>query len=133
MNTYVADTHSLLWYLSDSPTLSSNAKQVFDKVEEGSVVILISVISLIEIIYLAEKKKISTEKLKILVDKTKSSINYVIVPVTFEIAVSLQEIKREKIPDMPDRIIVATAKSFNCKLITKDKDITMSNMVEILW
>src|SRR3989338_7145965 len=104
MNTYVADTHSLLWYMSNSPALGFNARQAFDKAEEGDAVILISAISLVEIIYLAEKKKISTEKLQTLVNKIKSSVNYVIVPVTFEVAVTIQKIEREKIPDMPDRI-----------------------------
>ena len=133
MNTYVADTHSLLWYMSNSPALGSSARKVFDKAEEGNAVILISAISLIEIIYLAEKKKISSEKLQTLINKIKSSINYVIVPVTFEIAVTIQEIKREKISDMPDRIIVATAISSNCKLITKDEAIRTSHIIETLW
>ncbi len=35
MNEYVTDTHSLLWYLTDSPLLGKNASAVFDDLSDG--------------------------------------------------------------------------------------------------
>lgn len=133
MNTYVADTHALLWHLSDNPVLGLMARKVFDEAETGNATILISAITLIETIYLAEKKKIPSEILQSLLDKIGNSVNYVVIPITLEIAISIQKIKRENVPDMPDRIISATAKNVNCKLITKDEKIRKCNVVETIW
>jgi PIN domain. len=60
-------------------------------------------------------------------------MNYIVAPITFEVAVTIREVSREKVPDMPDRIIVATARSAHCKLITKDKRIRACSVVETFW
>ena len=41
---YVTDSHSLIWYLLDSPKLSLNANEVFKTVEEGNSKLLIPAI-----------------------------------------------------------------------------------------
>lgn len=41
---YVTDSHSLIWYLLDSPKLSLNANEVFKTVEEGKSKLLIPAI-----------------------------------------------------------------------------------------
>jgi PIN domain nuclease of toxin-antitoxin system len=133
MNTYMADTHSLLWYISNSPLLSSEAKHIFDQAEEGNAAVMVSAITLIEVIYLAEKKKIPSERMKALIDKIENSTNYLVAPVTFEVAIAIRDVSREKVPDMPDRIIVATARSAHCKLITKDKSIRICGAIETIW
>lgn len=133
MNTYLADTHSLLWYISNNSVLSSEAKHIFDQAEEGNVTVMVSAITLIEVIYLAEKKKIPSERVKALIDKLESSSNYVVAPVTFEVAIAIRKVSREEVPDMPDRIIVATAKSAHCELITRDKSIRECGVVETIW
>ena len=133
MNAYVADTHALLWYLSDSPLLGSEARRVFEETEQGRATILISAITLIEAIYLAEKKKVPPENLKALIDKIQGSVNYLVAPVTFEVAIAIQEVAREKVSDMPDRIIVATTKNAQAKLITRDNNIRRSHIVETIW
>jgi predicted nucleic acid-binding protein len=37
------------------------------------------------------------------------------------------------IPDMPDRIIAATARALNLPLITVDPIIAESDLVEVIW
>lgn len=133
MNTYVADTHSLLWYISNSPSLSPAAKDIFDQAEQGNAIIIISPITVIEAIYLAEKKKISEEKLQSFLVKLTESMNYTVAPLTLDIAITIKDVSREKVPDMPDRIIVATAKRSHCKLITRDKRIREFCGDEAIW
>jgi len=43
---YVTDTHSFIWYLTDSPNLSLKARNIFDSCEEGKVIIIIPAIVL---------------------------------------------------------------------------------------
>lgn len=39
-NNYVVDTHSLVWYFTESPRLSKKALKVFEKtLEEGAIII----------------------------------------------------------------------------------------------
>jgi len=59
MNDAVTDTHALIWYLEDSPKLSTLANQTFDRCDRGEITIYIPTMCLIEIIYLQEKGRIS--------------------------------------------------------------------------
>jgi len=49
------DTHSLIWYLEDSPRLSRNARQVFEACDRNELAILVPTICLVEMLYLQEK------------------------------------------------------------------------------
>jgi predicted nucleic acid-binding protein len=52
---YVADTHALLWYLTDSPRLGPNASAAFDDAANGKSTIYISAIVVAELYYLNKK------------------------------------------------------------------------------
>jgi PIN domain nuclease of toxin-antitoxin system len=51
----VPDTHAVIWYLSGSEELSSIARVVIETAERNGDDVFISAISLVEIIYLAER------------------------------------------------------------------------------
>ncbi len=55
-----------------------------------------------------------------------------LIPVDFKVALALQEISRASIPDMPDRIIAATAMALDVPLITRDHKIRVST-VQTIW
>jgi|GEM_PF-1606929 len=40
MSDAVTDTHALIWYLEDSPRLSTTANEVFNKCDKGEVSLL---------------------------------------------------------------------------------------------
>jgi PIN domain nuclease of toxin-antitoxin system len=48
-------------------------------------------------------------------------------------AKALQQVPRLAVPDMPDRIITATALQHSLPLITKDEDIKKSAIVTTVW
>ncbi len=129
MKAVVVDTHAIIWYFLESPKLSKNAIQAIEKAEK----IYISAISLVEIIYLQEKGKIPQEALQrlyqVLAD---SNNNWYVISCDFEIAKSLSQIDRETVPEMPDRIISATALYLNLPLITRDTKISAS-LVKTIW
>lgn len=117
---YVTDAHSLIWYLSDDGRLGKNASAIFEKADNGEVIIIVPTIALAEIIHICEKRKIDL-KIKEVVEKIHSSSN-------LENSISLK-----KVSDIHDRIIVATTKMLKAKLISKDKEIIGSKEVETIW
>ena len=55
---YVTDSHSLIWYLLESPRLSFNANEVFKAVEQGKANLLIPAIVIAEIIFIVQGRKV---------------------------------------------------------------------------
>jgi PIN domain nuclease of toxin-antitoxin system len=134
MSQYVTDTHALCWHLTGNPKLSAKAKKIFQEADSGVHQILIPSIVLIEMVYLAEKGRIGDSSLNQvleLIDTIGGS--YDEVPLNKDTVKALQNIHREDIPDMPDRIITATAYQLDLPLITKDEKIKNSRVVSVVW
>jgi len=51
MKEYVADTHALLWYLTNSSLLGKDASTAFDEADSGNALIYIPVIVLAELYF----------------------------------------------------------------------------------
>ena len=64
---------------------------------------------------------------------TSGSINYRVAPLDAVTARTVQLIDPNKIPEMPERIIAATAKRLELLLITRDLRITNSGLVTVAW
>ena len=127
---YVVDTHPLVWFLEGSPKLSEDVREILSSPDTQ---IVIPMIVLAEIVYLYDKKRITTatEEVKDLVGQCENCTLY-----------PLDESVIEKIPtglDIHDGLIVATALVFQEDLgeevtvLTKDREITESNVVRVKW
>ncbi len=128
----LADTHAVIWYLFDEERLSSAGRTALDNALAAGFPILVSAISLIEIVYLEEKRRIgagATERIRQACEAENPSIE--IVAVDARVAYSLREIARADVPDMPDRIIAATAISLGVPLVTRDGKIRASGVQTI--
>ncbi len=129
----VADTHALIWYLFDDRRLSRAAKKWMDDAAKNGEQIGISAISLIEIVYLVEKEKINPETLERLLQPIETgSAALVEIPVTGRIAHRMREVSRDSVPDMPDRIIAATALELSVPIISRDRKIKVSGL-KTIW
>jgi len=53
------------------------------------------------------------------------------VPFTLSIAETMQQVERAKVPDMPDRIISATALHLGVPLISRDGKIRVSGITTV--
>jgi PIN domain nuclease of toxin-antitoxin system len=129
----VADTHAALWYLFGDPRLSAAAKLAFDEAASSRRKIGLSVISLAEVIYLVEKNRLPTSAYADL-QKALRDPDHVLqeAPVTVEIIDAMLEVPGVDIPDMPDRIVAATAVYFNVPTIRGDGRIRTSG-VKTVW
>jgi PIN domain nuclease of toxin-antitoxin system len=134
MSQYVTDTHALIWHLTGNSKLSKKAKDIFQNADNGMHQIIIPSIVLIEMVYLTEKERISNssfEKVFQLLDNVDGS--YEEASLNKETVKALQKIPRSAVPDMPDRIITATAYQLGLPLITCDEKIKKSKTVKVFW
>src|SRR5262249_9676728 len=109
----VADTHTVLWYLFDDERLSAAAGEFIEQAAEAGNRIVISSISLAEIIYLTEKKRVAASAYA----DVKAAIadpEHVFKESAFtgEVVDAMRQVARDEVPDMPDRIVAATAVYF---------------------
>ncbi|MGI8640079.1 MAG: type II toxin-antitoxin system VapC family toxin [Pyrinomonadaceae bacterium] len=127
-----ADTHSAIWYLLKSPKLSKVAFQAINETEKNNQPIYVSAISIVEIIYLIEKRRLEEQDLQDLLKEVKNPLsNFELVSIDLIVTQSLRQIKRDEVPDMPDRIIAATALYLNVPLVTRDGKIRATNLATI--
>ena len=127
---YITDTHSLIWYLTNGKRLSRKAYLIFEGCDRGEEIIVIPTIVLAEIIYICEKKRLNIE-FKSILEKINNSLNY--QPLSLTLDIILKIIDMIEIPDMHDRIIIASTSMIDGILITKDRTIRKSNLVKTLW
>jgi PIN domain nuclease of toxin-antitoxin system len=128
----IADTHALIWYLLDSPRLSHPASAQFEACRTGGVRVGVASISIVEIIYLVDKGRIPTETIALLQEGLERQPSLLeIVPLTQSIAMAVRQVQREQVPDLPDRVIAATALHLAVPLISRDRKIQLSNVTTI--
>ncbi len=111
MSRFVTDTHALYWHLSGDQRLSLSAQRIFQHADTGHYQVHIPGIVLVEMSYLVEKGRLDTTHVQhvfALLDVVHGS--YTVAPLDQHVVRALQPISRSAIPDMPDRIIAATAR-----------------------
>ena len=130
---YVTDTQCLLWYMAEDRRLPRFARPVFKAAEEGRAQILVPSIVLVEAIFLLQRQRIPDSIVTQLMALSETEdANFYVVSLTMEIVRAVGDFGPAAIPDLPDRIIAATARVFDLPLITTDHVIAESGLVRIL-
>ena len=113
---YLLDTVTIIRHFSGHGRIGRRAKAIIAEAEAGKHLLIISVISLFEIMYLAEKNRI-----KISLPNTLSVIHqkscYKIAELTADIVVETSKIK---FYELHDRLILATVKHLNLDILSSD-------------
>lgn len=132
MSAMVADTHAIVWFIQKSPRLSAPALAAMQAAINGNFGVFISAITLVELIYLEEKGSVPVSVRQAILQFAQSArAGLAIVSFDAACAATLATIPRSDIPDMPDRMIAATALTLGLPLVTKDHKIHLSSLTTI--
>jgi len=126
---YLADTVTVIRHFSGTGRIGRKAKTVLEGIEEGDHHMFLSTVSLVEILYLSEKNRI-TINLGESLDIINDSANYSIVDLTTEIVKFAEKID---FPEIFDRLIISTAQYLGVPILTSDRGIRSSSLVEAVW
>jgi PIN domain nuclease of toxin-antitoxin system len=129
----VADTHTALWHLFGDPSISRAAADFIDTAAAARRKIALSTISLAEVIYLIEKNRLKPS----VYDDLRNALadpEHVLIEAAFTTAIAdtMRQVPRAEIPDMPDRIVAATAVYFDIPVISRDRRIR-SSKIQTIW
>jgi PIN domain nuclease of toxin-antitoxin system len=128
----VVDTHALVWYLFSSKRLSVAAFSAIEEALRNGEPVCVSAISVVELIYLVEKGRLPRDFLVgvqgVLNDPESG---FVPVPLDAIVATRVEQVPREIVPDLPDRVVAATALQLGLALVTCDSQIQATKLPTI--
>lgn len=125
--TYVADAHAIAYYLrGDLPT---DADKAFRQVEREEGKMFFPAIALAEIVHVFEKTR-KRKRVRAMFNKIDEYPTFLIHALGEQVLKIVPEIE---LSELHDRIIVATSKLVKAKLVTKDKEIQRSGIIETIW
>jgi PIN domain nuclease of toxin-antitoxin system len=110
MAAVVVDTHTIVWYLANDMRLSQKAAAAMDLATESGDAIHVPSICLVELTYLVEKGRLpppARERLILALDDPDGACR--LAPLDRVVADAIGSIDRAQVPDLPDRVVAATA------------------------
>lgn len=133
MSSVVVDTHSVVWFRTNLAALSADAATALNAADTAGE-IFVSAITLVELHYLVEKGKLTPavrNAIETALDYPATALR--LAPIDRAVADAVAQIPRATVPDMPDRIIAATALALGLPLVTRDTEISKLTNVTIVW
>lgn len=125
----LADTVAIIRHFAKFGNIGVKAKEVLQNADNGEASIFISIISIVEVMYLFEVNKIPIG-LADIQQCLEGFDNYKIVDLDFDIVTIAEKIKGM---ELHDRLIVATARYLNVPILTSDEEIKNSVIVKVIW
>ncbi len=126
---YLLDTVALVRHFSGLGRIGQRAADVLDNLEAGSDLLLISVVSLMEVLYLSEKNRIPIDLAEAL-ERLEASECYAVVDLNAEI---LKVAEAIEFRELHDRLILATAKWFGVAVLSSDHEFQQVDDIEVVW
>ena len=134
MSAVVADTHTIVWFITRAPALSATARAALIQAEQSGFPIYVPTIVVVELCYLMDKGTITAAEFDLVVNTLKNPAKAAMAqPLDLQIGEILRQIPRATVPDMPDRIIAATALALGLPLVTRDHKIQALTNITTIW
>ena len=126
------DTHVVIWLAHEYQRISSKAQAMIEEARKKEGGIAVSDITLFEIALVSNRGRVTFEPD---VETTLREVErqFVVLPITANIALQAFELPSSYPNDPVDRVIGATALTEDLPLITADKDIRKSRAVPTIW
>jgi PIN domain nuclease of toxin-antitoxin system len=124
---YVIDTHVLVWYFIGSKRLTPALRQKIDETRHQNGRLLVPTIVLAEALDIAEKGRVDFDFSE-MYRYIREEPEFDIIGFSPEIFNTIMQISN--IPELHDRIIVATARFYGTGILTKDRIILESGEVQ---
>jgi len=129
----VLGTHAAIWYLLDSTRLPAAVYSLIDGAAARGTPAFLSAISLVEVVYLVERGRIAADAYdKLANELSRENPAFRVVPLDTHVAGALRSIPRDSVPEMPDRIIAATALHLGLPLATRDRRLQAAG-IQTIW
>ena len=126
---YLLDTVVLIRHLVGKGKIGSKASYVLEHIYNSDDSLLVSVISLMEVMYLSEKNRIDIN-LEDTLDSIESSSKYAIVDLNSDV---LRVAKTINFYELHDRLILATAKWLQIPILSSDAKFSAMEGIEVIW
>lgn len=126
---YLADTVAIIRHFANVGKIGKAAKLILQDADSGKSAIWISIISIVEILYLSERNKIPLN-FQDLRRKLLPLDNYRIVDLDFDIVETAKTVQGL---ELHDRLIVSTSLYLNVPILTSDQIIKDSGQVDVIW
>jgi len=126
---YLLDTVTLVRHFTGKGKIGQKASRVLDAIEESEDSFFVSVISLMEIMYLAEKNRIEINLSETL-NFIEASTKYTIINLSPDI---LRVAESVEFYELHDRLILATAKWLGVIVISSDHEFERVEDIQVLW
>jgi len=130
MKKFIVDTHTLLWFITKDKNISKKAKDILIQCDGITSQAVIPTIVLAEFLYLCNKYHLDLDITEIVTSLSESN-DFIIFPFNLEIFFKMLKLPQHF--EMHDRIIAATSELFQAPILTKDRVLMQSNLVETIW
>ena len=129
MISYVADTHALVWHLTQPELRGKAASRAFRAIDEGRARCLVPAIALVEIWLRHEKGRMKLGPAQVLAEIARH-VGYAVLPLDLEQAMRFGELATVR--DPLDRLVLAAAVATDSRLISADAALD-GRGVERIW
>ena len=126
---YLLDTVAIVRHFSGRGRIGRTAARILDAIEEHDDLLVVSVISLMEVMYLAERNRIAIN-LQETLERIESSSRYMMINLTPEI---LRVAEMIAFPELHDRLILATARWLEIPVISSDGNFGNIPGIVVVW
>ncbi|MEK7276886.1 MAG: PIN domain-containing protein [Chloroflexota bacterium] len=129
MPNYLADTMAVVSHFANR-RLGHQAAEIFRETDGDEHQIFLSAVTLMEILYLSERKRINIGPAELLA-QIQGSTNYAVLPLDANVILTAATIA--DVPELHDRMIAATGKYYQLPVITNDPVLAKSKHITTIW
>nr|VFK79762.1 MAG: Predicted nucleic acid-binding protein, contains PIN domain [Candidatus Kentron sp. SD] len=126
---YLLDTVTIVRHFSGNGRIGRKAAGILDMIETRNDLLIVSVISLMEILYLSEKNRIAIDLGQTL-EWIEASPKYAMVDLNADILRVAQTIS---FGELHDRLILATTKWLGIPILSSDKAFENVQGIQVIW